>query len=325
MKAGAAAVVLLLAGLVAAIWLLPDWLRDRAADGARAGYVEGEPLYFAAPVAGPLARLDVAEGERIAAGAPLFAIDHALADAQLHAAEAAAAAASARAADARKGLRAEEIAVIAAQRQAAQAQLDEARSEFERVRQLAARGVLAPARLDQAEAAPQSAEARFQEVARQLDTTRLGAREDVIAAADAEEARARATVHEAQVQRARLSPAAPANGLVEDVFYRPGEWVPANRPVVALLPDDRLRIRFFVPQAERPGIRPGDTVRFVCDGCGPPRPARIVHIGSRAEFTPPVIYSRGSREKLVFLVEAVPEPAAGLGPGQPVDVLPPER
>jgi len=48
----------------------------------------------------------------------------------------------------------------------------------------------------------------------------------------------------------------------------------------------------------------------------------VSYISPRAEYTPPVIYSRESRAKLVFMVESVFEPqiAATLHPGQPVDV-----
>src|SRR5215472_5312494 len=39
------------------------------------GYIEGEPLYLAAPVAGQLTAVDVVRGQRVAAGAPLFVVD----------------------------------------------------------------------------------------------------------------------------------------------------------------------------------------------------------------------------------------------------------
>ena len=60
-------------------------------------------------------------------------------------------------------------------------------------------------------------------------------------------------------------------------------------------------------------------------------PATIRYVSTKPEFTPPVIFSRETRQKLVFLVEAAIEPgqAASLHPGQPVDVrlppLPPDR
>ncbi len=55
---------------------------------------------------------------------------------------------------------------------------------------------------------------------------------------------------------------------------------------------------------------------------GGPRSARIEFVSPRPEFTPPVIYSREARQRLVFLVEAKPEPGPALAPGQPVDIVP---
>src|SRR5205085_42793 len=50
--------------------------------------------------------------------------------------------------------------------------------------------------------------------------------------------------------------------------------------------------------------------------------ASVTSGAAQAEFTPPVIYSKESRAKLVFLVEAKPAEADApkLHPGQPVDV-----
>jgi HlyD family secretion protein len=106
------------------------------------------------------------------------------------------------------------------------------------------------------------------------------------------------------------------------VFFQAGEWAAANQPVVSLLPDPRIKVRFFVPQGQIAAYRPGREVSFACDGCGPTRRARIVYVSPRPEFTPPVIYSRNARDRMVFLVEALPERPAELNPGQPVDVEP---
>ena len=63
-------------------------------------------------------------------------------------------------------------------------------------------------------------------------------------------------------------------------------------------------------------------VAIACDGCGTGIEATVAFISPQAEFTPPVIYSKDNRAKMVFLVEARPatEHAARLHPGQPVDV-----
>jgi HlyD family secretion protein len=116
--------------------------------------------------------------------------------------------------------------------------------------------------------------------------------------------------------------AAPAAGEIAETYYRPGEWVPAGSPVASLLPDARRRLRFFVPETVVASVKPGDAVEASCDGCSTPIRAKVDFVAPQAEYTPPVIYSRGSREKLVFRVDAVPTPdqAARLRPGLPVDV-----
>jgi HlyD family secretion protein len=48
----------------------------------------------------------------------------------------------------------------------------------------------------------------------------------------------------------------------------------------------------------------------------------VSFIAAQEEFTPPVIFSIGNREKLVFKVEARAPGGLALHPGQPVDVRP---
>ena len=64
-------------------------------------------------------------------------------------------------------------------------------------------------------------------------------------------------------------------------------------------------------------------MRVACDGCGAPFEATITYVSPQAEYTPPVVYSKEARAKMVFLVEAraAAAEAARLHPGQPVDVI----
>jgi HlyD family secretion protein len=117
-------------------------------------------------------------------------------------------------------------------------------------------------------------------------------------------------------------PVAPAAGRIEDVYFQPGEWAAANQPVVALIPDDRVRVRFYVPERDIARYPVGTRVQFSCDGCKAGLSAVINYVSPRPEFTPPVIYSRESRDRMVFLVEARPGSGATLIPGQPIDVVP---
>jgi HlyD family secretion protein len=107
---------------------------------------------------------------------------------------------------------------------------------------------------------------------------------------------------------------------VEEVFFHAGEWAAANQPILSLLPDERIKLRFFVPERSLAAYRVGRAIRFACDGCPKGLTARIDFVSPRPEFTPPVIYSREARDRLVYLVEA--RPSVRLNPGQPVDVEP---
>jgi len=156
----------------------------------------------------------------------------------------------------------------------------------------------------------------------------------VISAEELDQTRAQRDADQAQVdsQTAALDKArwsfdqkqqfAPTNALVQDTLYRSGEWVAAGNPVVELLPPANIKVRFFVPQAVLPRIKPGQTVSVTFDGGQHAYSATVNYISTQAEFTPPVIYSRESRSKLVFMIEAkfFPADAPDLRPGQPVDV-----
>jgi HlyD family secretion protein len=161
---------------------------------------------------------------------------------------------------------------------------------------------------------------RTMERARDLLKTNAGtqkAYDDAIQAQREAEAR----LNSAKTRLTRRKVLSPATGIIQQIYFRPGEMVPAGRPVVALLPPGNIKIRFFVPEAVLPTISLNDTVTVRCDGCPPDLPARVSFISRTAEYTPPVIYSLEERAKLVFLIEARPQHPENLRVGQPVSVL----
>jgi HlyD family secretion protein len=131
---------------------------------------------------------------------------------------------------------------------------------------------------------------------------------------------AAAKLNSAETRLARRRVSSPATGSIHQVYYRPGEVVPAGRPVIALLPPGNVKVRFYVPEAVLPTIAVGENVTVRCDGCADDLTARIDFIARTAEFTPPVIYSLEERSKLVFLVEARPTRPDLVRVGQPVTV-----
>jgi len=301
--------VLIAAGVLA--WLL---LRGSDPERMLSGYIEGESLFLAAPVAGTVSTITAQEGQRVAAGAQLFSIDPATLSAQGEQARA-------QVAEART-----QIASAAANAQQAEAEATAATADADKARRDLNR-LLSVRRDDPAAVAGKdigAAQAALREANARLNAARqtASARRAQIAAARAQESQARGGEREVAIRVGQLAPPAPSAARVEDVFYRPGEWVAANQPVVSLLPDDRVKIRFFVPEQEVARYRPGRNVRFSCDGCATGLTARISYVSPRPEFTPPVIFSRDSRDRLVFMVEARPAKPAKLMPGLPVDVEP---
>ena len=220
------------------------------------GYVEGEFVYVASPLAGQLDILSVQRGEQVKTDDPLFALD--------------------------------ETAEKAA-RDMAKAELVLAEAEYARQEDLLRKGPASKQDFDRARST------------RDQDRQRLA---------------------QAEWNFDQKKQAAPQSGLVYDTLFRQGEWVPAGKPVVALLPPQNIKVRAFVPETRVGSIHYGDEVQVRVDGVKDPFVGKVSYISPRAEYTPPVIYSRESRAKLVFMVESVfdPQVAANLHPGQPVDV-----
>ncbi|MDR2207359.1 MAG: HlyD family efflux transporter periplasmic adaptor subunit [Azoarcus sp.] len=287
------------------------------------GYVEGEFIYLAAPQAGYLKTLDSPRGARVSEGQPVFAVE---ADPEIDAlmeAEARADSARGKVENLKEPRRQTEIATLEANLRAAQANLRLAKLRLERQQSLARENFVSPAAIDEAVSNHDQALAQVEAAKQQLSAYRdtLG-REPEVRSAEAELQAAQAQTAQRRWTVERKTVSAPAAGEIADTWYRPGEWVPAGSPVASLLPDDRRRLRFYVPETELARIQPGQAVEAHCDGCDAPIRAVIDFIAPQAEYTPPVIYSQGSREKLVFRVEAAParEQAAALRPGLPLDV-----
>jgi len=135
---------------------------------------------------------------------------------------------------------------------------------------------------------------------------------------------AEAHVNTSQTRLTRRNGFAPVAGSVQQIYFREGEMVQAQRPVLSIMPPGNMKLRFFVPETELPKLAIGDEVRVTCDNCAADLTAKIFFLATQAEYTPPVIYSDQSRAKLVYLIEARPPPeqAARFNPGQPVTVAP---
>jgi HlyD family secretion protein len=249
------------------------------------GYIEGTYVSVSPEDGGKIAELAVRRGERVSAGDLLFRLSSGEQEANV-------AEARARVAQAES---------LVAQAQSA---FDAAEKSFRRAADLQRTNVVAQANLDSAKALHDEAQA-------------------ALAAAERNLAATHAALDLAEVRLTRRTVTAPAAGTIEETFFEPGEFVAAAQPVVSLLPDGGRKVRFYVPEARILEFRPGTRVGIACDGCAEGLEAEVTFVATQAEYTPPVIYSVGNREKLVFRVEARPIAAArDLAIGLPVDVRP---
>jgi HlyD family secretion protein len=284
------------------------------------GYIEGEYVLLASPYAGQLQKLHARRGERIETGKPVFALEQESERAARLEAEERLKAAQARLGNLKVPKRPPEIEALRAQLNQARAARDLAALQLEQAEKLFKESFVAQTRLDEARATHERELARVREAEAQLKTALqpLG-RDAEREAAESEVEAAKAALAQAAWRLEQKSVAAPVGGLVHETFFVEGEWVPAGRPVAALLPPGNVKARFYVPEASLSAVSVGKDIEIRCDGCPAPIGAKVTYVSNQAEYTPPVLFSRESRAKLMFLVEARLQ-GTNLRPGQPVDV-----
>ncbi|RYE08485.1 MAG: HlyD family efflux transporter periplasmic adaptor subunit [Hyphomicrobiales bacterium] len=284
------------------------------------GYAEADYVYAASATGGRIDQVLVHEGDAVAAGDLLFVLEARQLLAQLDAARAQTAAAEASLANLKSGARPEELDVTRASLAQAQATAALAQQNFERSKDLFNQGNVPRSQLDQAQASLDAAQAAVHQLEAQLKVAELPAREAQIAAAAANVAAAQASETAAQAALDNRTVTAPEAGRVERLFFSAGEVAGAGVPVLSVAGSDALKLKFYVGEADRSQFALGDIVSVSCDGCAAGLTATIDHFDTDPQFTPPIIYSRDERSRLVFLTEAVMVQQNGILPGQPVSI-----
>lgn len=282
------------------------------------GYVEAEYVYVAPSVTGRLRNLTVNEGDTVVAGQFLFDMDATKQRAALRAANARVAQAQANLRNLETGSREAEIEVIRASLTEARAAQELAQSTLARTENLFEREIVTQARVDADRAALEQANAHVAQLEAQLEVAELPARDEQVIAAEATLKAARAEADLAAAQLDDLRVTAPLQGMIEKVYFEAGEVAAAGTPVISILPPDALTVLFYLPEPERPTFSIGEVLALSCDTCAEGITATITRMASDPQFTPPIIYSRDQRSRLVFRAEASLARGTGLLPGQPV-------
>lgn len=286
------------------------------------GYAEADTILMAPVSPGRILMVTADEGDTVAAGQQLVQLESDGQKAALDAARAAVAVAEANLGNLRTGRRDEEIAVIGASLHRAEADLRLARITLDRSGRLLDQGRVPQATVDQDRAAFEAAEAQVEQLRAELAVAQLPAREGERLAAEAALRQARAERDAAQVALDDRRLLAPIGGRVERRFADPGEVVAAGAPILSLYDPARLHAVFFLPEADRMRIAPGARLALSCTGCPEGLTATVTRLATDPQYTPPIIFSREERARLVFRAEAGLAAGSGLMPGQPVTLAP---
>ncbi len=285
------------------------------------GYVEGENLYLASPFEGKLVKKHVARGQSVHRNEILFQIDpipEALEEKRLMSVKQEAEHIRA---DLEKPRRAPEIDALENQVRIAEVNLSLANLRLKRYSELYQKQAVDLDHLDEVRSDVKRLEAAKAEALANLAFAQLGARPDAIKAQSAriEEANYAWEIGAWKLNQKTLT--APADGFIFDTYYQEGEFVPAGRPIAALLPLNQIRIEFFVPAKILPQMKMNQSIFFNCEGCSVLNKAKIVYISSEAEYIPPLVYSRENSDKIVFRIKAKIENPVLFKPGQPVNIV----
>ncbi len=286
------------------------------------GYYEGDYVYVAAPSGGRLLQLLVEKGSNAVAGQVLFVLDPEPEAALVLQSEALLGQARAQWQDSLKGLRTNEVAALRAVLAQREAQSEMSGINARRISDLHKDHMVSDNDYDQARYAHESDMQAVEQARANLEQALLGARDDQIQALAEKVSAQESALKTAQWNLSQKTQTAPVAGMVYDTYYRVGEWVPAGQPVASLLPPENIKVRFYVQEEALKHLQIGQVVQVQDGGQQTLHPARVSYISPSPEYTPPVIFSRDTNAKLVFMVEARPEQASlsTMPPGQPVNV-----
>ena len=284
------------------------------------GTLEGDRITLPAPVAERIVRIDVREGQVVAAGAPLLQLELTRSAAQAEAASALARQSRDALAELQAGARSEQVAQARAALASAQAQAAEARASVARLRPLAARQLVAKSDLDRAAAAAGSADGQVRAAQAVLDELLHGSRPERIAQGEAAlaAAQAQATVQAASLDK--LDVRAPRAGRVDSLPYRLGDQAPVGAPLAILLVGEAPYARVYAPEPLRAGVKPGQAARVFVDGREGSVAGHVRMVRSEPSFTPYYALSGDDAARLSYLAEVVLDAPTDLPPGVPVRV-----
>ena len=294
---------------------------DKAAPTeAITGYVEANYIYLAAPESGWITEQAIELGSIIEKGQVVTQLDDDYQNLSLTQQQTITQQKQAQLADLTQGARTEELNVLRSQLHEANIQTELAKLQFTRAQQLHQDALISQAEFDSAKLTLASKNAKEVTIKQQIKVLELGARKEQVIAKQQEVKSSNFDIEKSLWQKNQRMIIAHQSGIVDEIYFRQGEFVNKGQPVLSLLLPRSKKVRFYLPQAKVVKLTLGKNISVVTQSSALAK-ATVSYIANSVEFTPPVLYDNTNRQALVFLVEATFNEPIALHPGQPVDIV----
>jgi HlyD family secretion protein len=287
------------------------------------GTIETTEVNIVAKSPAQIISLRVDEGSKVRQGDTLALIDTTNYALNYHQAMAAASQAEAQLLLLEHGSRHEDVEQAAEQVKQSQANLDNAKQDEQRLKDLLKANAATAKQHDDAVTKLQSSQAAFNGAEDAYQKLKSGSRAEDIAAAKARLDQMKVLANQALQSMHDCTVIAPVSGTVTHKVLNQGEMATGNATIVTISVIDPVKLTIYVSDKDLGKVKLGQKAEMKIDTYKDKTfTGNVIYISPDAEFTPKNVQTTEDREKLVFAVKIqVANPDGNLKPGMPADAV----
>ncbi len=286
------------------------------------GILDSTQIKISSKIPGRITEIYYEEGQRVKKGDLLFRIDCKDLELQLRQSEINLQISETQYKLIKKGARKEDIEQIRYSAEILKTNLEIAKNDFERARNLYAANAISKKALEDSELRVKVIEKQLEATNENLKKVSNISREEEIESA---RLKIESTKVAIEILKERISECdvfSPVDGVVTSRIFNTGEIINAGSTVYLITDNSRIFLKVYLKEKEVFKVKINDQARIRVDGIDREFPARVSYISDVAEFTPRNVYTKDERVKLVFMVKLIIENSDGLlKPGLPADAL----
>lgn len=285
------------------------------------GNIETTEVDLGFKISGRIVQISVQEGDWVEKGKVIARLDDEDLRQRLELARATLRSAQARLEKLLAGSRTEEVKEAEANLQQAQFDLENKKTQYERMKTLFDGRVIPRETLDNAEARFKIAKAALEGATEIYKKVKEGPRREDIEDGRAQVEQARASLRLVETQLSYAALQSPISGIVLVKSGEVGEVINPGTSVLTLADIVNVWLKAYIPETELSRVRWGQEVIVTTD-LHPRKEykGKITFISSQSEFTPKQIQTEKERVTLVYRIKVdIPNPDRELKPGMPAD------